>query len=67
MSGGHRRRGNRAARTVEEPLDPDVVFSALITRLTSSSPQVAAERAAKAPDDARREPVRRSRPAPQEQ
>ncbi len=49
MSTGDRPRGSRAASARQEPLDPDEVFSALITRLIATNE---AERAVRSTKDA---------------
>jgi hypothetical protein len=47
MSTGDRPRGSRAASARQEPLDPDEVFSALITRLIATNEEERARRSAK--------------------
>lgn len=47
MSTGDRPRGSRAASPRQEPLDPDEVFSALITRLIATNEEERASRGTK--------------------
>ncbi len=56
MSRGDRPRGSRASSVRREPLDPDAVFSALITRLIATNEE---ERASQVKADA---PTARPRP-----